>query len=343
MTRPTRDRALPAYSTDSRDLPWNVMGGALSVEHTNVQTALIEQGLDYDTRTVEVQAVSTDADGFASVLPAPKHRAVVRPRPGGLGEMVVGVVGTRYTPIQNREAFAVADLLCAEWDSRIVGAADFRNGGSSLLVVDVHQPVRLTTPAGTEDVTDLYLLIRNAHDGSSALTFALTGMRVACTNALQAALGSASRTWKMSHTPNALQRVELAERSIVNSLAYHDAFEAQAQAMIDAQMTDREFEKIVAGLWPIEPEKIASGELSKSEERRLAVRAEVTNLYHTSPTIEQVRGTLWGGYNALVEFYDWLRPVRDGETSRAEGMLDGPYVRRKGAIWDLFSQAAPVA
>jgi phage/plasmid-like protein (TIGR03299 family) len=339
MARITPDATLPDYAPDSRSLPWNVMGGALRGDYTDVQSALIEQGMNYDTRTVPVFAQPQVDDEGRSVgtadLPANKHRAVVRPGPGGMGEMVVGVVGTRFRPIQNRDAFAVADLLVSEFGAKITGAADFRNGGASLLVVDLQRPVVLDTPDGGQDVTDLDLLIRNSHDGSSALTFALTGARIACTNMVQAAIPGARRSWKISHTPNAQQRVDLARQAIVASLAYQDAFQVQAQAMIDQTMSDLEFDKIVARLWPV-----AEGrEDTKAGERALEIRSEVRSLYRESQTIESVRGTLWGGYNAITEWFDWGRPVRDGDVSRAEGALEGPYVRRKSAVWDLFSSA----
>lgn len=337
MTRTTADPTLPKYAPTGRDLPWNVMGGALSQKHTDYRLALMENGLDYDTRLIEVQGVSTDDEGRATVLEAPKHRAVVRPGPGGVGERIVGIVGTRFTPIQNRDAFAVANLLTAEFGATITGAADYRNGGASLLVLDLGAEAGVRLPDGTVDTTQINLLIKNAHDGSAALTFALTPIRLACTNALQGAIAGAKRVWKISHTPNAQERVRLAQDSILNALTYRDAFQATAQAMADQKMTDREFDKIIARLWPVEVK--ADAEPTRAQQNRLATRQEVLDLYQTSSTLDGARGTLWGGYNAITEWLDWGRPVRDGAVSRAEGALDGPYVRMKAKVWDLFAGA----
>lgn len=109
--------------------------------------------------------------------------------------------------------------------------------------------------------------------------------------------------------------------------------------MADTRMVDAEFNKIVASLWYADPED----ESRKAEQRR-EVQEEVRALYQTSDTLAGVRGTMWGGYNALTEYLDHFRPVK-GQTpeaqavSRAEGALEGAYVRRKVAILDRFAAA----
>jgi hypothetical protein len=239
----------PQYGT-SREMPWNVMGAELTGKsHKSLQAALSESGLDYD---VEVwDTIATDPL-TGRTLESPKAAQIVRPTPDGL--KVVGSTGRRFTPIQNRDAFAVAEDLVA--------------------------------PDGTVDRVDLDLLVKNAHDGSSALTFALTPMRLACTNALQAAVRDAQRSWKISHTPNAMERVSLARTAIQEAVGYHEHFAQAAQAMMDAPMVDAEFAKIVASLWKVAPD--AEGKVA---ERKRDTQAQVVDLFQNSPTLEHVRGT----------------------------------------------------
>jgi phage/plasmid-like protein (TIGR03299 family) len=319
-----------AYSPDSRQMPWNVMGGDLTTGHKSVTEGLKATGLDF---TVEMRpAYGTDSNGLP--LLAKNLRSVVRPMPDGT-EKVMAVTGTRFTPIQNADAFAVNDYLVTEFGATISGLCDFRGGGASLMVLDLPDTITLARPDGGKDEINLNLLTKNAFDGSSALTFALTPMRLACTNALPAALRAAKRTWKISHTPNAQGRVELARHAIIASLNYADEFTATAQAMLDTAMVDREFDKIVERLWHVEDDKRDT----KAGENRIAVQDEVKALYRTSTTLEGIRGTRWGGYNAVTEWLDWGRPVRGGEIARAEGALEGPYVRTKAKVWETFAMA----
>lgn len=323
-----------------RRLPWDVMGNNLTGQnYPDVATALAAANLDYQVQVMDLYAAPREQASVAEpegLIHAPSLRTIVRPMPDGT-QKVLAASGTRYTPIQNADAFKVADDLVRDHGSKIVGAADYRSGGSSILVVDVNAPVTLRTPTGDQDHTDLSVIIRNAHDGSSALTFAITGVRLSCTNMLRATIRGAHATWKVSHTPNAQGRVDLAGQAIREVIAYRDAFTVAAQAMMDTAMADREFEAIVSRMWPVRDDKRET----KAGQATLERRAEVIDLYQSSETLEGVRGTLWGGMNALTEWYDWARPVRqeDADVARAEGALDGPYSRRKAGVWDTFLAA----
>lgn len=340
---PTKGSTMTVTAPADRRLPWDAMGSALETPAPTVAAALEATGLDYKVEvrdlysarrieTLEGAATMPADAAHDRFLHAPDLRTIVRPMPDGT-ERVLAAVGRRFTPIPNADAFSVADLLVQEFGATISGVADYRSGGASLLALDLNRPVVVEGQDG-RDETAMHLLVKNAHDGSGALTFALTGVRLRCTNALQAAIKGASRVWKISHTPNAQERVNLAHQSIIRALAYQDAFQAQAQAMMDATMMDVEFDRIVAGLWREDgnPE-------SRKSVRARDIQAEVKGIYHSSETLEGARGTLWGGYNAITEWYDWGRRVNNGDAARAEGSLEGAAVRHKESVWDRFAAA----
>lgn len=324
----------------ARQLPWDAMGSALSTNATTVEAALKESGLDYQVETWDANAArrveEDNTGGHGTVRPvvkAPTHQAIVRPMPDG-SKKVLAFTKKRYTPIQNQEAFAPADYLVSEFGARITGAADYRNGDRSLLAVQLPEGMDLKARDGVDRV-DLNLLIINDHAGNAALTLALTPMRVACTNAIPAALRGAERVWKISHTPKAQARLDLAAEAIKKALDYRDAFQEKAQAMLDQEMVDAEFSKLVAKLYPVK--KDAEG---VAAERKRTLHADLLNLWKESPTLDGIRGTRWAGYNVFTEYLDHYRPVRGDEAvARGEGALDGPYARQKAAIWNTFAAA----
>lgn len=319
-------------NTATRPMPWDVMGTALSGQaHTSLPKALKASGLDYDVEVWDTRAVDPLT---GRVLESPKAAQIVRPFDGSM--QVIGSTGRRFTPIQNRDAFAVAEDLVGDFGGTIKGLADFRHGGASIMVVGLPDSIVLRTPSGHDDVVDLNLLVKNAHDGSAALTYALTPVRLDCTNALQAAISGATRSWKMSHTPNAQERVSLAREAIREAVGYQEAFRAQAQAMVDQPMVDAEFAKIISRMWKVAPD--AQGKVA---DRKRETQAQVMDLFRTSPTLEHVRGTRWAGYNALTEYLDHYRPVKgQADVARAEGALEGPNVRAKDRVWRMFATAA---
>lgn len=316
--------------TIARPLPWDVMGTALTPKATTVPAVLKETGLDYQ---VSVRDAFTDSSYVgAGRLMAPTFQALVRPMPDG-SEKVLAFTKKRYTPIQNHDGFAVADYLVSEFGACISGAADYRGGDRSLLAVTLPDTIQLHGRDG-DDPVDLHLVITNDHAGNAALTLALTPVRIECTNALPAAMREAQRVWKISHTPKAQARLDLAADAIKRALEYRDAFQEQAQAMLDTEMVDAEFRKMVARLYP------TKGKGDRAAEQAKAVQSELFGLWSSSPTMDGIRGTRWAGYNAVTEYLDHYRPVRSEPTvARAEGALDGPYVRQKAKLWELFSNA----
>lgn len=325
----------PKYGAQAngRDLPWDVMGSHLKPAHaTDLDKALKAAGMDYDVEVWDSQALDPLT---GRTLPNPKGQQIVRPTPDGM--TVIGQTGTRFTPIQNRDGFGIARDLCGAGLATISGLADFRHGGASIMALDLGTPMELRTKGGT-DVTDLFLLTRNHHDGQGALTFALTSVRVDCTNVLPVAFREAQHIWKASHTPNADARQALIHDMIREAVGFREAFTVQAQAMVDQKMTDAEFAKIVAGLWKVDDD--ATGAVA---ERKRGTQAEVVNLYRHSQTLDGIRGTVWGGFNALTEYMDHYRPVKGPESAagiaRAEGQIDGPNVRVKANLWKRFALA----
>lgn len=330
----------PQYG-EPRDMPWSVMGTHLKPSSaTNLTKALADAGLDYEVRTTEVVAVDR-AEGeplaFGTFTEAPKARAIVRPVNGV--DTVIGISGTRFRPIQNRDAFGIATDLCGDFGAKIDGLADFRHGGASVMALTLPEGITLHTPDGGEDATNLNLLVKNHHDGSGALSFMLTPVRMACTNVLPYAAKNARMVWKVSHTPNADQRHALAVTAIKEALGFAKEFTVQAQAMVDTPMVDAEFAKIVAGLWKVDAD--ATGKVA---DRKRDIQAQVMALYQESPTLTHVRGTRWGGYNALTEYLDHFRPVKGGgekaqQVARAEGQIDGPNLRVKTNLFRQFAVA----
>lgn len=308
--------------TDRRR-PWNVMGNDLDLMGvTNVADALAQAGLDYTISKQEV--VTTEG------LKADKFRATVRTDKNG-DQRVLGVVGTRYTIVQNPDAFAPADVLAAQFGAKFDGAADFRDGSKSLLIMDLGKRVLI----GQDDAVDTYVIFGNSHDGSGSLYYAITPVRLRCTNALTATLvgaKDAGRLFRMSHTPNFAAKQAIAVEALSNALNYMDEFSVMANRMADQAITDREFSKIVAGIFPLKDD--AS---DRTMDTVATARAAVTALYHGEANAN-ITGTRWGAYNAVTEYVDWARPVRQGDpVARAEGALDGPYVRVKQRALEAFA------
>jgi hypothetical protein len=116
--------------------------------------------------------------------------------------------------------------------------------------------------------------------------------------------------------------------------AYVEAFEAQAEQMIQQTMTDAEFHRLTVDLFgdPTQAE-------TKRSARTLRDRADtLTSLWADASTQKNIRGTRWAGLQSVVEYLDHYAPARgqDKATSRAERVLtSGDLERTKHRAWQL--------
>lgn len=327
----------------ARRAPWDVMGDRLTVADAPLRDVLTSTGLDYEVRSAEVVAVErSHADepiALANFYDAPNFQAIVRPMPDGTTK-VLHIPGNRYTIVQNDAAFAVVDPL-RDLGASVIGAADFHGGGSSMIALSMPQEVTVRAVSGADDITRMNLIIVNPHDGSGSVSYALTPMRLACTNALPAAFSHAQRTWRVRHTNSAHARVAAAQEAVMKAAGYAESFAETAQAMADKRMTDTEFRRIVERMWSVDDDDERASATRKRNQRQ-----DVLDLYQASETLDGVRGTLWGGYNAVTEYLDHMRPVRVGgdvgererAVRRAEGAIVGETVTRKERVFSQFAQ-----
>lgn len=237
-----------------------------------------------------------------------------------LGLAPLGVVGNKYVPIQNQDAFAFLTNLSDESGAIFETAGSLFNGREVFVSMRMPDSIKLH---GDADTVDLYLMAYNSHDGSKALRVAVTPVRPVCTNTVALALREAKSVISISHTIGAQARVAQAREVLGLTFAYQNAFQVEVERMIDATYTDAQFEKLVAEIFPIvvgktgEPSTIAITKANNKRDDLLAL--------WTAPTQSFVANTKWAAYNAVAEYADWFAPVRgnDKDNKRAERIITG--------------------
>lgn len=301
-----------------RILPWHRLGTVVDTAPTSAE-ALKLAHLDWDVTTEPVYVMT--ADGF---VPIDSRRATVRPNPDTGAAEVLGVVGTSYTPIQNVEAFEFLDTLVAESDAPITyeTAGSLQNGRRIFMSMKVPHDVKV---AG--ESVDLYLLATTSHDGSDAFRVAVTPVRPVCMNTVVAGLRRARQSWSVRHTTNVRSRISEAQSTLRLTFAYADALEAEAAALYETAVTDKQFANVVAKFLPIDSD--ASDLVRDAQNKR---REQVAGLWDAS-TQNGIRGTAWGVYNTLTEWVDWGRTVRNPEQKMT--LLDRRGVALKSRAFEL--------
>jgi phage/plasmid-like protein (TIGR03299 family) len=201
---------------------WHGLGTTLPADSPvrfSVDESIVAAGLDWRSETADV-AVN------GSVVPG--HKAIVRSD----SKEVLGIVGNRYTPLQNREQFEWFQPFLDSGECAFETCGSLKGGQLVWVLAKIQRPdIQLgeTHDAAGDAMADTirkYLLLTTSHDGSKATSVGFCPIRVVCWNTLSAALSSsASQLLKVKHTKS--QKTALATiRDTINTI--DQTFEATA-------------------------------------------------------------------------------------------------------------------
>jgi phage/plasmid-like protein (TIGR03299 family) len=256
----------------------------------------------------------------------------------------LGVVGSRYHPIQNVDAFGFADALVGEGGARFESAGSLRNGRIVWLLAALPQALRVK-----DDTINQYLLLKTTHDGTGALQAMLTPVRVVCWNTLSAALRGAKNTVNIRHTAKALQKVAEARRVLGLAQGYFNGLGEQLEKMAEKPINADEVWAFVNALVP-NPKPTEKAHAA-GQSRAAATRSEIVQLYaggQQGAKQKATRGTVYGLYNAAAEYADHGRTVRKSgggsqDEARMESSLWGSAAAFKEKAFELASKLADPA
>lgn len=151
------------------EAPWHRLGSRLN-EAPGIIDGLRHAGLDW--------RVSLEPVFLADGARAPAM-ATVR----STDRRILGVVGPRFHPLQNVDAFAFFEPLIATGEIELESAGSLRNGQRVWVLARIKRAPVVIVPAA-DDLVYPYLLVANGHDGTMALRVGFTAIRVVCANTL---------------------------------------------------------------------------------------------------------------------------------------------------------------
>ena len=244
---------------------------------------------------------------------------VIRTNPFNQGTDVLSVVGSRYKVVQNEELFSFADNI-VDGDSRVAweSAGSLKAGKVVFGSLTIPREMVLD-PQGANDKTQLYLIVWTSHDGSVAVQAAITPVRVVCQNTLNLAMRNAKQSFKIRHTQTAEGKIAVARETLGLTLGYFDSFEQEAQNLFKQEITEKQFQDIVKTLYP-KPDADASKVAKTKWDNKMVL---LSDLYNSSPTNANIKGTKWGALNALTERLDYFRNVRKNNTESQYAAASG--------------------
>lgn len=263
--------------------PWHGFGEVL--DHApSVNDAIRLSGLDWTVERVSLSGIDVPGMQFGA-----DHAAIVRTDTRD----VLGIVGSRYTPVQNVAKFGFFDPIVSSGRATLETAGALGRGEKVWILAK-----SVTAEVVPGDPVESYLLLAGSHDGTSAITVLPTGVRVVCQNTLGMALRGKEKRFHVRHTASAERKLEDAGRVMAESEATFAETIERWQFMAGRQIDPEAYAK---ALVPDAPE-------GTNNTRRENARAAILKSYDQAPGADKARGSAWAAYNAATHWISHERP-----------------------------------
>jgi len=275
-----------------------------------------EEALDILGANFEVQTVGLVTESGADV---PMKKGVIRTDTN----QVLGVVGNKYTPIQNSTAFAFFDTICKS--TKATYEYGFLIDGGRQVVLQAR--IGADWEARKGDVVSNYITLINSHDGSLPHKAFFTPRRLFCMNQLRAALKSAVSEISIRHTSRADSKMVDALAILNCAAEYFVEFKQTSQLLAQKIVDQKMINDFI--------ESVFDDTESKNKNKQSAIET-VEMLFNSG---KGNRGeSAWDLYNGLTEYTDHYRynHKADAEAlNAASALLTGADLKEKA--WDFVT------
>ena len=285
--------------------PWHGLGTEID-DATTFWDAFKLAGLDWEVKTEPLYR----KDGSEV-----KAQASVR----ASDDRVLGVVGPRWTPLQNKDAFEVFEPLVDSGDLKLHTAGSLRGGERVWVLCQMGLE---NTEIVKGDEVAKFALLSNGHDGKLAVHFGFTPIRVVCANTEALARSSkASKLISVRHHRFVKNNVEKL-RDIMNLAdqefeATADQYRFLASRSINGNDL-RKYVKIVLGAVEQDDDEIST--------RTKNIIGTIEGLFESGKgnDLPGAAGTYWAAYNSVTEYLNY------NKGRNAENRMDSLWFGQNG-------------
>jgi phage/plasmid-like protein (TIGR03299 family) len=239
------------------------------------------------------------------------------------------------------EVFSALDTLVDSGEARYTAAGEYNNGANIWMVMEL--------PTGIQVANDphaAFLLVQSSHDGSCAVRIRPIIERLYCSNQINRIIKGKHKnayTYVMKHTTNS--KLSVNDIRNITQLTYDSIqqYETVASTLLQRKVDERQVRNIFKSVWalPSEIEQTPDHLLSQGQRRQRTIalngRESAWTIYSQSPTQENIRGTAFGVWQAVIEHADHY--ASGGTDRRAIATISGRNDRIKDKALDLVLTA----
>ena len=250
----------------------------------------------------------------------------------------LGVVSSKYKPLNNKDAFSFMDSLCMDNVIRYESAFALKGGQKVALLARMPQQ---SDEIAEGDVSLRYILLYNSHDGTSQLTLTPTSVRVVCANTVRIAIRQSKCSVSIRHSAKMEDRLAEAKVYLSQFDEHFTLFRDKARVLATRQMSFAQAQDYINTLFPA-PAIDASNTVKRNHADKLASLTRIGQ--EPANQLRSIQGTWWAMFNTVTQFVDHNGNYRGNEQAKAERrflqVVDGPMADFKNQAFELATQMA---
>lgn len=326
-----------------KEIPWHGLGKILDACPTSKE-AIIQAGLNYEVRLAKLQAIiDSPVEEERVTMDIHDRYATYRADIN----YPFDIVRSRYTPVQNSEAFAFFDQIVGE-DAAIYETAGSLGCGE-IVFITAKLPSNFIVVG--DDIINKYLLFTTTHDGSGSITAMFTPIRVVCNNTLNMALSSDRKKLIIRHTKNAHTFLEEGAKlmGIVNTMS-NDLGEL-LKRLTRYNISDENIIRFINKIFLTKPELDvinSGGDITAYHKADISTKR--INIIHSiikytfsntgGQDMKHCRNTLYGVYNGISGYYQNVKEYNSNGKYDAEKRMKTIL---QGTGYEVMQQALDLA
>lgn len=231
----------------------------------------------------------------------------------------LGVVGERYTPIQNRDAFEPLRYLQQEgFIEEYEQAGSLGDGQRAFIIARLSQSMSLT------DEHKARVLFVTSHDGSGSYQVRAIAERLFCSNQIPNLQRLGSGILSIRHTTSATHRVAQVRSAVMAEVRWFDEYTSMYEQMMSTPVDKARTSAYVNQVAPMPPKTATIRQHNTAEKRQKAVLDRIHGAANRN-----IAGTVAALFQGAVEYSDY-----DARGNNAERILLGRDLKFKHRAWD---------
>jgi phage/plasmid-like protein (TIGR03299 family) len=303
------------------DTPWHGLGNRLT-EKQSIDVWAHEAGMDWKINETPVRFSAQHWSGGEMLNSFADQKVLYRSDTLD----ALSVVSKRYKVVQPMDILEFYRDLTEQSGFELETAGVLKGGRKLWALARTGQSLLLKG----KDVTNGYVLLATACDGTLATTAQLTSVRVVCNNTLAVALGQGSGAVKVPHSttfdPIAVKQ------QLGLSVSDWEIFKSQLTALSGRKVKDSETNKYLVQVFS---DPYASKDAPPINERAMNRALELFQGHGRGSRLASSQGTAFGLLNAVTEFVDHERRARS-----TDHRLDSAWFGQGAALKQKAMQTA---